>query len=172
MKFQQQEMFPEWLPKFQAKVRKTATCWLWTGAKSEFGYGNVRINKKYLRAHRVSYELANGPIPEDMCVLHRCDTPACVNPDHLFLGTLKDNSHDMWRKGRGNPPAGKRHGSITKPSSVGRGETHSQSRLTRSEVREIRRLSALGKSRVEVGRMFNIVPQHVGRIVRGKAWSE
>src|SRR5262245_52091786 len=84
--------------RFWKYVNKTETCWLWTGAKHEFGYG--LINKggaggRILRAHRVIWEWTNGPIPKGFFVCHHCDVPACVRPDHLFLGTNKDNVQDM-----------------------------------------------------------------------------
>lgn len=78
-------------------------CWLWTGATNHNGYG-VMLNakRKTVRAHRVCFEAANGPIPDGSHVCHTCDTPCCVNPDHLWLGSIKDNAIDKTRKGR-NP---------------------------------------------------------------------
>ncbi len=75
-------------------------CYLWTGKKNKNGYGRIKVNGKEQAAHRVSYAIANGAIPDGMCVLHRCDTPACVNPEHLFAGTVIDNLRDMHAKGR------------------------------------------------------------------------
>lgn len=79
-------------------------CHLWTGHTAGNGYGSIRTEDGPRYAHRVAWELANGPIPDGLYVLHRCDTPRCVNPAHLFLGTAKDNSDDCWRKGRGVTP--------------------------------------------------------------------
>jgi len=81
-------------------------CWLWTASRNGDGYGFMTvgsrgIDRSYRGAHRVSYEIYVGPIPDGMCVLHRCDVPACVNPAHLFLGTQRDNALDRERKHRG-----------------------------------------------------------------------
>src|SRR3990172_4237019 len=90
---------------FWAKVNKSDGCWTWTASKRKFGYGAFvwadsegRIIQG--RAHRFSYELHHGPIPLGICVLHKCDNPACVRPSHLFLGTRADNNFDMLSKGR------------------------------------------------------------------------
>jgi hypothetical protein len=86
--------------RFWAYVQKTASCWVWTGTQSDNGYGRIWGKGRHIKAHRFSWELHNGPIPEGMHVCHKCDTPACVNPEHLFLGTASDNMRDMVAKGR------------------------------------------------------------------------
>ena len=75
-------------------------CWIWVRACSKAGYGQTRSNKTAYYMHRLSWQLYKGEIPIDRCVLHRCDVPSCVNPDHLFLGSKADNSKDMVEKGR------------------------------------------------------------------------
>ncbi len=87
--------------RFWKKVDKTANCWLWTASLASKGYGAFGMNGRWVFAHRYSWVLKNGAIPEGLLVLHSCDTPACVNPDHLFLGTGSDNMKDMARKARG-----------------------------------------------------------------------
>lgn len=91
---------------FWRRVVKTDTCWLWMGAKSK-GYGRYRIVRgaNSRRCHRVSWELAHGPIPPGMVVMHSCDNPSCVNPAHLSLGTQRDNVHDAIAKGRHKIPS-------------------------------------------------------------------
>lgn len=86
------------------RVLKTETCWLWQGATSRSGHGTIGEGMQFghvLTTHRVSWELHNGPIPEGMQVLHKCDVPNCVNPAHLWLGTAADNQRDKIAKGRG-----------------------------------------------------------------------
>lgn len=119
--------------RFWGKVDTTGECWEWRGAKSRGGYGYmIRYRdgkpRSYL-AHRVSWEIAHGPIPAGLLVCHHCDNPGCVRPDHLFVGTDADNSRDMWSKGRGRPP---------------RGFNHPRATLTWAQVCEIRAQFAHG----------------------------
>lgn len=103
-------------------------CWLWIGGVDTKGYGRVSSSNTTegpCLAHRASYELAHGPIPDGMFVCHKCDTPCCVNPSHLFLGTAKDNMQDMVRKGRKAPIPDQR------------GERAYASKLTDSQARAI-----------------------------------
>lgn len=95
---------PSAVARFWKYVRKTDSCWIWTGSKaSQYKYGQLTIVRNHwVYAHRMSYELHVGPIPDGYHICHKCDNPPCVNPDHLFAGTAKDNMQDRERKGRGN----------------------------------------------------------------------
>lgn len=84
----------------KVNITDAERCWGWTGAKQSNGYGNLRRNKKWLLAHRYSFSLKHGEINNRLMVLHKCDNRLCVNPNHLFLGTAKDNTVDMMNKGR------------------------------------------------------------------------
>lgn len=123
------------------------------------GYGQVWDGRRMARAYRVAWEKANGPIPDGLCVLHHCDNPACINVEHLFLGTHADNMQDKAKKGRAR-------------TSDRRGEANTAATLTREEVRTIRALWASGETRQsEIAQRFGVCQQHVSRIVRGALWS-
>jgi hypothetical protein len=103
---------PDWRANLESrywpKVAKTTPdeCWIWqAAAKHPFGYGRMTAGRGvHIKAHQIAWALANGPIPEEACVLHRCDNPPCCNPAHLFLGSKKDNTRDMMAKNRHSTP--------------------------------------------------------------------
>ena len=131
------------LKAFADKIDKGShdECWEWTGAKKPTGYGEVTIDYKAYRAHRVSWTFFFGDIPEGLHVLHKCDNPGCVNPYHLFLGSHQDNMTDCARKGRSN------------------GRT-----LYNEEIWLVRRLLSREISQDLIARMFKISQSTVSRI--------
>lgn len=136
--------------RFFASFDKTDRCWLWKRGMNKAGYGRFYINWRMELAHRVSYELHLGPIPDGMCVLHRCDVRSCVNPAHLFLGTQTVNHADMCAKGR-------------EP----RGESHRNSKLMESDVRAIR--MAEGRHS-DIAASYGISKGLVSQIKRNIIW--
>lgn len=135
--------------RFLEKVNKADGCWLWTGSKNPNGYGQIRVDKKSILTHRVSWELYKGPIPKGLFVCHHCDTPACVNPNHLFLGTQSDNIQDMLAKGRSG-----------------------NAKLTVDQTREIRERVANGEKPIMIAKEFGVVKSTIYRVVNRKTWKE
>lgn len=130
-------------------------CWLWIGSACPRGYGSIGLNGVTTAVHRLSYERHVGPIRDGLSVLHKCDTPQCIRPDHLFLGTPKDNTQDMLRKGRVKR-TGKRFGS-----------NHCQAKLSESQVAEILKTPGLHK---DVASRFGVTDSTVSLIKRRKIW--
>lgn len=142
--------------RFWAKVSMPDQCWLWCGAQTR-GYGQATLNGRHGYAHRLSWELHYGPIPPGAHVCHKCDTPLCVNPTHLFLGTPKDNVHDCISKGR------KKYG-------VSKGEANGASKLNAEKVDAIRNSRANGSTYRSIAKQFGIGKSQVANIVRGRSW--
>lgn len=144
--------------RFRAKyVVDESGCWLWTASLNHRGYGQFAIKHgDVVRAHRYAWELANGPIPEGMHVLHRCDVRHCVKPEHLFLGTNADNQADMDAKARRSAP----------PQRCG--EANNKTRLTEAEVREVREASGAVR---DIGSDYGISGATVSNIKRRKTWA-
>lgn len=175
------ELSPEDELRFWSKVQKSDGCWLWTGTKRTANYGCINIDGIQYLAHRVSYRLAYGDIPRELCCCHHCDNPACVRPDHLFLGTDADNVRDMVRKGRHvNVPKsrpevmrrGDQHGLRLHPERIAKGERQGSAKLTEADVREIRDLYATGNySLSELGLRFRVNFSAIGKIVRRERWA-
>lgn len=129
-------------------------CWLWTAGVDGEGYGRIFDGKRKRQAHRFSWEYFKGKIPVDKKVLHCCDTPCCVNPDHLFLGTQQDNIADMFRKGRN------KSGSCL-------GEKNGMSKLTAEGVLSIRNSDLSSR---ELASIFQVGQMHICRVRRGERW--
>jgi len=158
------------IKRFWSKVEKTDGCWLWTASKRNKGYGAFvwadaegRIIQG--RAHRFMWELVYGAIPDGLCVLHRCDVPACVNPDHLFLGTKADNNRDMAEKGR-RVSGGTYHG-----CQYERGELHHGAVLTEEKVLRMRRERMDGSTYSAIARRYGVGISCAWRAVSGETWS-
>lgn len=143
--------------RFWSKVRPRRNgCIEWLGSKDGCGYGHFRIDNNLIhRAHRVSWNLVNGEIPDGLCVCHKCDNPAYVNPEHLFLGTHTDNMIDKESKGRGNQLTGIEHH-----------RTH----LTEQDIIIMRQLHKSGNSHVTTSKLYNITPANASHIVHGRRW--
>lgn len=130
-------------------------CWICTSAKDKDGYARIYSNMKHnnVCAHRLAWEIIRGAIPENMLVLHKCDNPACVRPEHLFLGSQAENMNDKTTKVR-----------------QARGERHGMSVIGPDDVREIRRLEGTGLTQSEIASRFGLQQTQVWRILRGKSW--
>ena len=144
-------------------VRGPDECWEWRGARLPHGYGVIGSGGKHghnLYAHRVSYELSIGPILDGMKVYHHCDNPPCVNPGHLFLGTQRDNIHDMISKGRQAPVSETRHV----------GEASGAAVLTEDDVRVMRAAFVNGERICNLARQYGVGWTAASDAVRGRTW--
>lgn len=141
------------LDRFNAKVDRSCDCHIWTASFGSAGYGQIAVDGAPRAAHRVAWELEHGPVPAGMCVCHRCDVKACVNPAHLFLGTQADNLGDMRSKGR-----------------EARGEGHGNASLSGDQVVAIRALSASGLSQRRIARVLGVSKSAVQAVIDGKTW--
>ena len=127
-------------------------CWVWIGNKNADGYGRLRYHGARWMAHRVAYRLTKGPIPYGLCVCHSCDNPACVNPDHLWLGTQAANQWDRKRKNR-----------------QALGEKNGRAKLTVRQVRDI--LARPKRSHTSLARLYGVSPSTIDAIFAGRHWN-
>lgn len=143
--------------RFWEKVDKTGECWLWRAHLGSCGYGAFGLGGRAAKAHRVAFELTHGPIPPGLFVCHSCDVPACVRPEHLFLGTHVENMADMRAKGR---------------SPDHRGTKNTKAKLTPDLVRHIRARLSTGESRAQIARSLGVWPTTISMVALGRRWAD
>lgn len=148
--------------RFWSKVNKTDSCWLWIASKNPSGYGLFNMDGRSKLAHRVSLKLSGIEFDDSLYALHHCDTPACVNPSHIFLGTQAMNMEDMNKKGRGS----------IKGFKNGCGSKHGNALLTEDQVLEIRRKYQPKKYTLKMlANEYGIAITNVSAIVNRKSWT-
>ena len=135
-------------------IKSETECWNWRACKLN-GYGQFKVSGKTTSAHRYMYELVKGRIPKGIHVLHTCDNPSCVNPNHLFLGTHKENMEDKVRKGRMVDISGEKCGT---------------SKLKETDILIIRELSEKGYSGVMLSTLFLVTPGAINQILNRRTW--
>lgn len=141
--------------RFQKRVVKASGCWEWRGAHNGNGYGLFWLPelRKYTTTHRAAWVVYKGPIPEKLHVLHHCDNPGCVNPDHLFLGVQQDNMHDAKKKRR-----------------FQQGEQHYRAKFTSQQIREIRQAYAGGVRLYQLAAKYQVDRMTIKAIVTYVTW--
>lgn len=142
----------------QVTVPNNNGCMFWLGSKNKKGYGQINVNNKPMLSHRFSYMLHYGAFDNQLCVLHKCDMPSCVAPEHLFLGTKKDNMRDCANKGRLKTPNYK-------------GQNSSSAKLLDCEIPIIRKKLKNGLSCKFLGEFYNVHPDTILSIKIGRTWS-
>lgn len=151
----EEEKFKRMSDTYEKYVIRQNGCWNWRSFKDKNGYGEMAYQKTTNKAHRISWMIYNGSIPDGMYVLHKCDNPPCSNPDHLFLGDAGDNRRDCRDKGR---------------MPIRRGEKSNFCKLKEEQVKEIKKLLTDGLSQYEIGRKFNVSRGAICDIKRGRNW--
>jgi hypothetical protein len=146
--------------RFWEKVNKSDGCWEWQGALFDRGYGVFQVQRRTVRAHRLAYMMAKGPIAPGLFVCHMCDNPRCVRPEHLFLGTPQENTDDMVFKGRAR---------YTGPKNPPRREEHHKAKLDELSVQ---RLRAAGNAlpQIDLAAIFGVSKQTVSAVLRYECW--
>lgn len=147
------------------------SCWLWTGPPDGNGYGRASIgHHRVALAHRVSYAVEHGPLAPDVCVLHRCDNPPCVRPDHLFPGDRGVNARDMAAKGRQHVQRNPGARPVCPMEKRARGEGHGNAKLTAAAVLAIRERAAAGETKRHLAREFGVTPGIISSVSTGSTW--
>jgi hypothetical protein len=141
-------------------INESTGCWEWQRHRNNYGYGKLTVAGRGVYAHRLAYELCNSPIPGGMDLLHRCDNPRCINPDHLSVGTRSDNMKDCSRKGRARIPM-----------PVLRGTANGAAKLSETDVVAIRRLLAKKWTQQAIADRFGVPQSQISNIKRGRGWA-
>lgn len=152
------------MERFMAQIDNSGSCWEWTGTRHRQGYGWFGMGGKKIMAHRAAYTLFVGPIPKGLLVCHRCDNPSCANPEHLFLGTYRDNNRDCVAKGRHIAPSG------PCPEKGLPGESNPNAKFTAGSVREMRQLFAEGSRIADIARRFSVSWSGAEHAIKGRSW--
>lgn len=147
------------LSRLMRRVNKTETCWLWTGPVNSSGYGGIGFQGKTQGVHRVAYQLLVGPVPQGHHVLHRCDTPRCVNPEHLWTGTSSDNMKDARDKGRAMPFRGA-------------GVKNPRAKLDPEKVEQAKVMRANGALYTVLAKHFGVNSGAIWNAVNGRTWNK
>lgn len=136
-------------------IDQTSGCWLWQKAKEAFGYGVIRADNKRYLAHRLSYKVYNGKLDDKLLVLHKCDVPACINPDHLYMGTYKNNMEDCVRRGR-----------------FASRDRKPNAKLKSTDIQTIKNLYFAEKlTHKEIAHVYKVSIRLIGDVVNEKRWS-
>jgi hypothetical protein len=143
--------------KKQSYINTKTGCWEWQKYLNRCGYGQISYRGNHARAHRISWIVFKGDIPEGLCVLHKCDNPKCINPDHLFLGTRKDNNDDMRLKGRRND--------VGAPGIRAR-----HAKFNDEQILNIRTYENTWKNCEILGKQFDVSPNTIYRILKRETW--
>ena len=138
----------------KVEIGSPSKCWIWPYGKITAGYGEFIFSAMHFYTHRFMWQEIHGKIPDDMCILHKCDNPSCINPAHLFLGTKLDNTRDMISKDR-NP----------------KGEDYNHAKLTNNHVIEIRQLLSKGIYQKDIASIYNVSQDTISAIKLGQTWS-
>jgi len=158
---------------FSYTERDERGCWNWTRRSKQNGYGVAYLGKERWLAHRAAYTLVKGAIPEGMSVCHSCDNPACINPDHLWLGTHKENMHDAIKKGRSSKPpvhVGEDHWRHKYPEMVERGEDNPNAIKTDEEVIALRRDYVAGTPLSDLYVRYQVTKATIHDYTSGRSW--
>lgn len=145
-------------------------CWIWRGSKKGTGYGEMRLPYKRVLVHRFSFLIHNGFLDESLLICHHCDTPLCVNPRHLFMGTKADNNTDKANKGRVVAKSGDEHHFRLHPEKIPRGERHGRAQISEAQARNILLRHSLGEDNTSIANSIGVSRHLVCCCTSRKTW--